>query len=76
LIVAWDGRDNVDSKIMAAVVAAVQAYIDQENTQPVKHKGQVLNPWKMGARSEQMGRRSPSWRANPLRTRLSRFSLR
>ncbi len=76
MIVAWDGRANVDAKTMAAIVAAVQAYIDQEDTGPAQYKGQVLSPWKMGARKEQLGRRSFASRVNPLRTRLNRFSLR
>ena len=76
MIVAWDGRVNVDAKTMAAIVAAVQAYIEQEDTGPVQYKGQVLSPWKMGVRKEQLGRRSFASRVNPLRTRLNRFSLR
>jgi hypothetical protein len=75
LIVTWDGRVNVDAKIMAAIVAAVQAYIEQEDTVPEMHKGHVMSPWKMGARKEQLGRRSLAARVNPLRTRLNRFSL-
>ncbi len=75
MIVTWDGRANVDAKIMAAIVAAVQAYIEQEDTVPVLHKGQVLSAWKMGGRKEQLGRRLLAARANPLRTRLNRFSL-
>jgi hypothetical protein len=61
---------------MAAVIAAVQAYIEQEDTGPVRQKGHGLSPWKMGARREQLGRRSLAARANPLKTRLNRFSLR
>ena len=66
----------MDAKTMAAIVAAVQAYMEQEDTRPVRFKGQVLSPWKMGARKEQLGRRSLAARTNPLRTRLNRFSLR
>jgi len=76
LIVVWDGRDNVEAKIMAAIVAAVQAYMEQEGTGPDRFMGQVLSPWKMGARKEQLGRRSLAARVNPLKTRLNRFSLR
>jgi hypothetical protein len=75
LNVTWYGRANVDAKTMAAIVAAVQAYIEQEDTVPARHKGHILSPWKMGARKEQLGRRSLASRANPLRTRLNRFSL-
>lgn len=75
MIVYWDGRANMDAKIMAAIVAAVQAYIEQEDTVPTGHKGRVLSPWKMGGRKESLGRRSLAARANPLRTRLNRFSL-
>ena len=76
MIVTWDGRVNVDAKTMAAIVAAVQAYIEQEDTVPVRHKGNVLSPWKMGTRKAQLGRRSLAARVNPLKTRLNRFSLR
>ena len=75
MIVTWDGRVNVDAKLMAAIVAAVQAYIEQEDTVPARHKGHVLSPWKMGGRKEAVGRRSLAARANPLKTRLNRFSL-
>jgi len=61
---------------MAVIVAAVQAYIEQEDTVPVQQRGHILSPWKMGGRKEQLGRRSLAARANPLKTRLSRFSLR
>ena len=76
LVVTRDGRANVDAKTMAAIVAAVQAYIEQEDTTPVRYQGHRLSAWKMGARKEQLGRRSLAERANPLRTRLNRFSLR
>ncbi len=76
MIVTWDGRANVDAKTMAAIVAAVQAYIEQEDAFPVREQGHGLSPWKMGGRKEQLGRRSLAARANPLKTRLNRFSLR
>ena len=76
MIVTWDRRVNVDAKTMAAIVAAVQAYMEQEGAGPGRFMGQVLSPWKMGARKEQLGRRSLAARVNPLKTRLSRFSLR
>ena len=76
MIVTRDGRAKVDAKTMAAIVAAVQAYIEQEDTTPARYKGHVLSPWKMGARKEQLGRRSLAARANPLKTRLNRFPLR
>jgi citrate lyase beta subunit len=60
---------------MAVIVAAVQAYIDQEDTVPERDKGHGLSAWKMGARKEQLGRRSLAARVNPLKTRLNRFSL-
>ncbi len=75
MIVTWDERANVDTKTMAAIVAAVQAYIEQEDTIPVREKGHILTPWKMGGRKEQLGRRSLAARVNPLKTRLNRFSL-
>jgi len=61
---------------MAAIVAAVQAYIEREDTLSVRHNSQVLSAWKMGGRKEQLGRRSLAARANPLKMRLNRFSLR
>lgn len=76
MIVAWDGKVNVDAKTMAAIVAAVQAYMEQEDAGSVRYNGHILSPWKMGARKEQFGRRSLAARVNPLRTRLNRFSLR
>ena len=76
MLVTQDGRANVDAKTMAAIVAAVQAFIEQADTVPRRHKGHVLSAWKMGARKEQLGRRSLAARANPLKTRLNRFSLR
>ena len=76
MIVIWDGRANVDAKTMAAIVAAVQIYMEQEDTAPVRLKGHALSSWKMGARMEQLGRRSLAARVNPLKTRLNRFSLR
>lgn len=66
----------LDAKTMAAIIAAVQAYIENEDRVQVRHRGHVLSPWKMGARREQLSRRSLASRANPLRTRLNRFSLR
>ena len=76
LVVTRDGRANVNAKTMAAIIAAVQAYIEHEDTGPVRRKGHGPSPWKMGARREQLGRRSLAARANPLKTRLNRFSLR
>jgi hypothetical protein len=75
LKVTWYGRANVDAKTMAAILAAVQAYIGQEDAVPARHKGHILSLWKMSARREQLGRRSLAARANPLRTRFNRFSL-
>jgi hypothetical protein len=65
----------VDAKTMAAIVAAVQAYIEQEDTVPLRGKGRGLSAWKMGARKEQLGGRARAGRVNPLKTRLNRFSM-
>ncbi len=69
-----DGRDTVDAKIMAAIVAAVQAYMDQEDTVPSRIEGHLMSPWKMGARKEQLGRRLLAARVDPRRMRINRFS--
>ena len=65
----------MDEKIMAAITAAVSAYIDSEDSFDEKRFGQRLSPWKMAARRETMSKHVLNVRANPSRTRLSRFSL-
>lgn len=71
-----EGRYDVDRNLAAAILAAVQAYIETEDTETQRRRGPRLNAWKMGARREILGRRSLAERGNPQRTRLNRFSLR
>jgi hypothetical protein len=70
------GRIDVDRNLAAAILAAVQAYIETEETELQRRRGPMLNAWKMGGRREVLGRRSLAERGNPMRTRLNRFSLR
>lgn len=65
----------MDEKIMAAISAAVQAYIESEKPEERRYFGQRLNPWKMAARRETMSKRNLTLRGNPMRMRLRRFSL-
>lgn len=65
----------MDDRTLAAITAAVQAYIDSENSFDEKRFGQRLNPWKMAARRETMSKHVLTVRANPSRMRLRRFSL-
>lgn len=68
--------DNVDDKLRAAILAAVQAYMASEDTAAELRSGPRLSPWKMGARREVLGRRSLAERGDPFRNRLNRFTLR
>ncbi|MCK4236331.1 MAG: hypothetical protein KAX38_04380 [Candidatus Krumholzibacteria bacterium] len=65
----------MDAKLVAAVTAAIEAYIASEKAESQRRFGQRLNPWKMAARRETMSRRNLTERGNPLRMRLRRFSL-
>jgi len=65
----------MDERILVAVTAAVQAYIDSENSFDEKRFGQRLSPWKMAARRETMSMHVLTARANPSTMRLRRFSL-
>lgn len=69
------GGKSMDENLMAAIMVAVQAYIETENKQTRKRFGQRLNPWKMGTRRETMRVRNLAVRGNPARVRLRRFSL-
>jgi hypothetical protein len=64
----------MDQKVLAIITAAVNAYIESENSDE-KRFGQRLSPWKMAARRETMSKRALTVRANPLRMSLRRFSL-
>jgi hypothetical protein len=65
----------MDEKLMAAINAAIQAYISEEEERGLVSSGQKLNPWKMAARRETMGRRKLAERGDPLRYRLGRFVI-
>ena len=65
----------MDANKMAAITAAIQAYMESETKDTQKRFGQRLSPWKMAARRETMSRRSLTERPNPLRQRLRRFSI-
>lgn len=65
----------VDEKLMAAITAAVSAYIDADRREAGRRFGQKLNPWKMATRRETMSRRMLTVRGNPVTMRLNRFSL-
>ena len=65
----------MDENLLAAITAAVQAYIGQEHSEREMRFGQRLNPWKMAARREIMSRRNLTVRGNPFRVRLRKYSL-
>lgn len=65
----------MDNNLMAAISAAIEAYIETENDASGKRFGQKVSPWKMGARRETMTKRTLAVRGNPSRVRLRRFSL-
>ena len=66
---------QMDENLLAAITAAVQAYIGQEHSEREMRFGQRLNPWKMAARREIMSRRNLTVRGNPFRVRLRKYSL-
>jgi hypothetical protein len=65
----------MDENLLAAITAAIQAYIGRENAEREMRFGQRLNPWKMAARRELMNRRNLTLRGNPFRVRLRKYSL-
>jgi hypothetical protein len=65
----------MDTKMKAAVIAAVRAYMESEVESRTVQAGQVLNAWKMGARRELMNRRKLANRGNPARVSLRRYSF-
>jgi hypothetical protein len=65
----------MDEKLMVVITAAVNAYIESEDSLDEKRFGQRLSPWKMAARRETMSKHQLTVRANPSRMRLRRFSL-
>jgi len=65
----------MDEKLKAAVVAAVNAYIDKEKETREVYFGQKLSAWKMGGRREIIQRGRLARRGNPSRVRLRRFSF-
>ena len=65
----------MDEKLLAVISAAVNSYIESENSFDERRFGQRLSPWKMAARRETMSKHTLTVRANPSRMRLRRFSL-
>jgi len=65
----------MDENLLAAITAAIQAYIRQESAEREMRFGKRLNPWKMAARRELMSRRNLIVRGNPFRIRLRKYSL-
>ena len=65
----------MDKKILAAITAAVEAYIESDAKSREMRFGQRLNPWKMAARRELMNRRQLTVRGNPFRVRLGKYSI-
>ena len=65
----------MDNNLMAAISAAIEAYIETENDESDKRFGPKVSPWKMGSRRETMTKRNLAVRGNPSRVRLRRFSL-
>ncbi len=65
----------MDEKLMAAISAAVQAYMEVDEKETGRRFGQKLSPWKMGTRRETMSKRNLAVRGNPARVRLRRYSL-
>lgn len=65
----------MDRKILAAITAAVNAYIECESHQRERRLGQRLSPWKMAARRETVSKKFLVARADPARIRLRRFSI-
>ncbi len=61
--------------LMAAITAAVQAYIEAEEQSRKMRFGPVVSRWKMGSRRETMNRRVLTDRRDPSKVRLRRFSL-
>ena len=61
---------------MAAVTAAVRAYMDTAGDDIRVHPGQKLPPWKIAARRQAMHRRRFTFRkAGMLRVPLKRFNI-
>ncbi|UCF05782.1 MAG: hypothetical protein JSV33_01720 [bacterium] len=65
----------MEERMMAAITAAIEAYIRTEDIDIKRRFGQKLSPWKMAARRELSSRHSLTVRGNPLKMRLRRFSI-
>ncbi len=65
----------MDKKKLAAINAAVQAYMNEEAREVEVSSGRKLNAWKMAARRDVTGRSKLAQRADPARYRLRRFVL-
>ena len=60
---------------MAAITAAIEAYIASEQEPVRRGFSQRLNRWKMAARRETMIKRNLTVRGDPLRVRLGKYTL-
>lgn len=65
----------MDDKVLAAITAAIEAYIVSEKVSVRRAFIQRLNRWKMAARRETMARRNLTVRGDPHRIRLGKYSL-
>jgi hypothetical protein len=65
----------MDEKVMAAITAAIEAYIASEKRPLRRGFIQRINRWKMAARRETMIRRNLTVRGDPRRMRMGRYSL-
>jgi hypothetical protein len=63
----------MDAKVLAAITAAIEAYIAEER-QPVRRGFiQRISRWKMATRRETMAKRALTLRGDPRRTRIDRY---
>jgi hypothetical protein len=60
----------MDDKIMAAITAAIEAYVSSEKRQVRRVFTQRLSRWKMATRREMMSKRHLSVRPDPYRSRM------
>lgn len=65
----------MEDKVIAAITAAIEAYIASEERPVRRGFIQRLNRWKMAARRETMVQRNLTVRGDPRRIRLGRYSL-
>ena len=65
----------MDEKLLAAITAAVEAYIATEERPVRRGFIQRLSRWKMAARRETMITRNLTVRGDPHRIRLGKYTL-